>query len=322
MGTLIFFIATQFNLNAIMVNSIRLFFVLLLSLSSPWLTPGISQNYIDLLRIDYAGSSGNAFESGPGTSSIREWQLDANIPVPVSKNNTILTGFLFEHIRVSLYPQQEAVAVKTLGLKFGLNQRYSNKWSGSYFLFPKFASDLKRYESADFQLGIAVLFKLAQQENLHFKFGVLYNTDLFGPFVTPLLGLYFQRAKWEANVLLPSMVDLNYQLVPALKVGLRFNGMIKSFNLNSYFNGMQQYLARANNELGGYLAWSFGKLHLVGMAGRSIGRSYRTYAQDDRIDLGLSALRLGDDRSQLNPDFKDGLVYKFSVLYRLNTGGQ
>ncbi len=305
-----------------MVHSIRLFFVLLLGLSSPWLTPGISQNFVDLLRIDYTGSSGNAFESGSGTSSVREWLVDANVPIPVSKNYTILTGFQVEHIRVGLYPQQNASSVKNLGLKFGLNQRYSNKWSGTYLLFPKFASDLKRYESVDFQLGIAVLFKLTQQENLHFKFGAMYNSDLFGPFCTPLLGLYFQRAKWEANVLLPSMVDLNYRLVAALKVGLRFNGMIKSFNLNTQFNGMQQYLARANNELGGYLAWSFGKVHLVGMVGHSIGRSYRTYARDDQIDLGLSALQLGDDRTQLNTDFEDGLMYKFSVLYRLNTGAQ
>ncbi|MBK8967491.1 MAG: hypothetical protein IPM36_12650 [Lewinellaceae bacterium] len=305
-----------------MVNPIRLYCICLFSLGMFKVSPGIAQNYIDLFRADYTGSTGNAFEPGPGTSNIREWLVDANIPVPISKNNTILTGFQFEHIRVSVYPQEQAVAVKTLGLKLGLNQRYSNKWSGSYFLFPKFASDLQRYKSADFQFGIAVLFKLTQQENLHFKFGALYNTDLFGPFVTPLLGLYFQQAKWEANVLLPSMVDLNYRLVAALKVGLRFNGMIKSFNLNTNFNGMQQYLARANNEIGGYLAWSFGKVHLIGMIGYSIGRSYRTYARDDRINLGLSAIRLGDDRTQLNPDFKDGLVYKLSVLYRLNTGAQ
>lgn len=303
-----------------MANAIRLFVILLLSLSSAWLTPGISQNYIDLLRIDYTGSPGNAFESGSGNSHVREWQADANIPIPITKDLIILSGFQVEHIRVSLYPQQEAVAVKTLGLKLGLNQRYSGTWSGTYLLFPKFASDLKRYKSADFQFGIAALFKLTRQENLHFKFGALFNTDVFGPFVTPLLGVYFQQAKWEINALLPSMIDLNYLLVPALKIGLRFNGMVKSFNLNTEFNGMHQYLARVNNELGGYLGWSFGKIHLVAMLGHSIGRTYRTYDQDDRISLGLSALKLGDDRTQLNTDFKDGLVYKISVLYRLNTG--
>lgn len=305
-----------------MANAIRPFFILLLSLSSACITPVRSQNYIDLLRIDYSSSPGNAFESGAGESTIREWLVDANVPVPVSKNQAILTGFQFEHIRAALYPQQDAFTVKTLGLKLGLNQRYSEKWSGTYLLLPKFASDLKRYEGADFQLGVAALFKLTQQANLHFKFGAMYNTDLFGPFVTPLLGIYFQRGKWEINTLLPSMVDLNYQLAPALKFGLRFNGMVKSFNLNTAFNGMPQYLARVNNELGGYLGWSFGKIHLVALLGHSVGRNYRTYARGDQINLGISALKLGDDRTQLNADFKDGMLYKFSILYRMETGAR
>ncbi len=280
-------------------------------------TTGFSQNFIDLLRIEFASSPGNAFKSGTGSSDIQEWTADVTVPIVFSAKNTLLTGFLYEHIDASLYAHQQKVSVSTLNLKLGLNQTYSETWSASYILLPKFSSDLKQYNAADFQFGVAALFKRVKSQNLNFKFGVFFNTDRFGPFVTPLLGFYYQKEKWEANILLPRTVDINYRAARSLRLGLRFNGSIRSFNLNLPFNNTEQYLAISNTEISTYLGWSFGRINCVGSIGYSIGRNYRTYARDDRIDLSISLIKLGDERQQLNSDIQDGLVFKLAAMYRL-----
>ena len=39
------------------------------------------------------------------------------------------------------------------------------------------------------------------------------------------------------NVLIPRLANINYSLSDALRLGLRFNGSIKSYNLNEPYNG-------------------------------------------------------------------------------------
>ncbi len=282
-----------------------------------WGMPSFGQPYIDLLRIEYSGSLGNDFKSGSGTSDVHEWVADVTAPVGLSPENTLLTGFLYEHVQVSLYADQPPVRVSTFNLKLGLNHIYSDTWSASYLLLPKYASDLKQYRSEDFQIGAAALLKYTKRKNFHFKFGAFFNTDRFGHFITPLLGLYYQREKWEANLLIPRIVDINYRVTPLFRLGLRCNGSIRSFQLNEHLNGIPQYLSAAGNDIGVYMGWSLGRIYFVGTLSRSVGRHYRSYAQGDQIDLGISLLKLGDDRRQLNYDFKDGLVFKIAILYRL-----
>lgn len=279
--------------------------------------PAFSQNYIDLLRVEYSHSPNNQFKSGEDNTDIQEWVVDINTPIVLSENHALLTGFLFDNTRLAIYPDNADISVSTLNLKLGLNSRYSKSWSASYLLFPKFSSDLKNYLSDDFQFGIAALFKYTRNEHLNFRFGAFYNTDLFGPFVSPLFGVYFLKKKWEFNILLPSMVDINYRLDQSVRLGLRFNGSIKSFNLNSTFNGMDQYLAKTNNEIGAYIGWALGRVHLIGTVGHAVGRNYRSYAQGDQLGLAISLIKLNDERRQLNTDIKDGWVFKLTALYRL-----
>lgn len=304
------------------VNKRVLRAILLVGCSACGLISGFSQNYVDLLRLEYSNSPGNAFKSGAGASDIQEVIADATIPIVLSTKNSLLTGFLYEHVYATLYSGQEPVTVNTVNLKLGLNQTYSDRWSATYFLLPKLASDLKRVRGDDVQIGLAALFKLVKTPQLNFRFGGYYNTDQFGPFFTPLFGLYYQKKKWEVNILLPTTVDLNYHIADALRLGLRFNGSIRSFHLNSNFQGTEQYLSKSNNEIGAYIGWAVGRVNLMGMLGHSVGRNYRTYAAADQVNLSLSLIKLGDDRTPLNTDIKDGLVFKVLALYRLELAGK
>lgn len=294
-------------------------FLLSLSLifvSTSGVTSGFAQNYIDLLRIDYSVGTGNDFETGPGTSDVKEWVIDATIPIVLSEHSVFLTGFLFENVSVTPYAGQGELSVYTLNLKLGINRVYSDTWSATYFILPKLSSDMKKLSRKNSQIGLVSLFKYSKGTSLNYKFGIYFNTELFGPFIVPLTGIYYQSMRWETNILIPTTVDISYRVVNSLKVGLRFNGFIKSFNLNDSFNGLQQYLSKSNNEIGGYIGWVQGRVNLLAMVGHSMGRSYRTYEQGDRLGLAISAIKLGDDRTPLNTDFNNGLVFKISILYR------
>ena len=279
---------------------------------------GYSQNYVDLLKVDYNYSAGNEFDGLEETSDVKELVVDATIPIPINDNLAILSGFVYENVLVTPYSGSNELSVHTVNLKMGLNKTYNDRWSATYILLPKFSSDLKAISGADFQMGAVALFKNTKSDNLNFKYGVYYNSELFGTFIVPFFGMYYQKDKWELTMLLPANVKATYSVTPLLDVGVRFNGFIKSFHLNDEFNGLDQYLTKANNEVGVFIGTNLGPVVAQVMIGRSIGRRYRTYEVGDQMGLALSAIKIGDERTQLNTDFVDGMVMKTSLVYRLD----
>ncbi|TNE59302.1 MAG: hypothetical protein EP344_09010 [Bacteroidetes bacterium] len=277
-----------------------------------------SQNYIDLVRMEYLISPVNDFQNGSGTTNLESWVLDITAPVPLGEKTVLLTGLLFEQKNLRLFPEEPEIAVRTVNVKLGLNRTFSPDWSASLLLLPKASSDLKAIKGDDIQCGAAALATYSKSPSLRFKFGAFYNADLFGPLFSPLFGLYLQQRKWELNILLPRLVDVNYGLSQKIKVGLRFDGAIRSYNLNGTVRGVSQYLYESNNDLGTYVNGTFGRINIRAMVGHSVGRLYRTYENGDRMDLAISVIKIGDDRKQLNTDFQDGVFFKLSMLYRLD----
>ena len=117
---------------------------------------------------------------------------------------------------------------------------------------------------------------------------------------------------------LPASGDGNFSFSKNGKLGLRFEGSIRSFNLNSSFEGKDQYVRRSNNELSGYLQWNIKGVNFQFQVGTSIGRNYRTYEKGDEVDLTVSFFKFGKFDQQLNKDFSDGMFYKATLLYQLN----
>ncbi len=277
-----------------------------------------SQEYINLARLSYNISNDNAFDLEEGETSLKELSFDLNIPIPLSEKKALLTGLLYENIQLKLYNNDKYTTLHTVNLKAGVNQKFNKNWDVTYMLLPKFSSDLIKWKKDDFQIGALALFKKHLRKNFNYKFGVFYNSDRFGPFLTPLIGLYYHKGKWETNITLPASADGNYSISKNGKIGLRFDGAIRSFNLNSSFEGKDQYVRRSNNELSGYLQWNMKGVNFQFQVGTTIGRSYRTYEENDQVDLTVSFLKFGSFDQQLNEDFSDGIFFKTTILYQLN----
>ena len=297
-------------------------FLIIISLIFTPFTLLFGQEYINLARLSYNISNDNAFDSGVEETSLKELSFDLNIPIPLSEKKALLTGLLYENIQLKLYSQDEYTTLHTVNLKAGINQKFSKDWDVTYMLLSKFSSDLIKWKKDDFQIGVIALFKKHIRRNFNYKFGAFYNSDKFGPFVTPLIGLYYRKGKWETNITLPASADGNFSISKNGKIGLRFDGAIRSFNLNSSFEGKNQYVRRSNNELSGYLQWNMKGVNFQFQVGTTIGRNYRTYEENDQMDLTVSFFKFGDFDQQLNQDFSDGIFFKATVLYQLNLEGK
>ncbi len=282
-----------------------------------------SQKYVDVAKLYYGNSALNKFENSDSSTRIKELGLEITLPILINETDAILTGLIYERIETKLFETDPPTTVSVLGLRAGLSKRHSEKWSGTYVVIPKLASDFDQIGSKDFQLGIIALLKYAQRENKSYKLGIYYNSELFGPFIVPLLGVYYlsPNKKFETNLTLPFLADINYKLHQRLNIGVNFNGQIRSYHLNNVSATNQPgYMVKATNELFSYLKFNLTEsLSIQTRLGYSIGRSFRVYDEGDKISFGSVLIKVGDDRQQLNTDFSDGFIYQATLLYRFIT---
>lgn len=249
--------------------------------------------------------------------------LDLTIPFVINSSDALLTGLFYERIETRLFEKDPETTVSVIGVRAGLSKKHSDKWSGTYLLIPKLASDFDHIGSKDFQLGFIALMKYSKSLNKNYKVGIYYNSELFGPFIVPLFGLYYlsKNEKFETNLTLPFLADLNYKLHRRLNVGLNFNGQVRSYHLTEVSATNQPgYLVKATNELFSYLKFNLTEsLSVQTRLGYSVGRSYRVYDENDKISFGTLLIKVGDDRQQLNTDFADGFIYQATIVYRFMT---
>lgn len=277
-----------------------------------------AQNYVDLVKINYAATPFNSYDSLNGIKTqLQEFSTDITLPIVLDSTKTLLTGVLFEQISLVNQPSSQNTFY-TINPKIGLNYKHSEKITGTYLFLPKIASDLQEgLNQKHFQFGGIALYNIKKSSNFKYRFGAYYNQELFGPFVVPLLGFYYQskNKKLEANFTLPVSADLNYQLIKNIKAGLNFNAIVKSFYASDFNNN---YITKTTNELFAYLQINFPSYRVLiePQIGYSVGRSFRIYDTDDKLDFKLSAFKFGTDQKPLNYDFKDGLIFKIRLAYR------
>lgn len=282
-----------------------------------------AQNYIDIARFYYVNTPLNTFENSSEHTKVEEFGLQLTFPIVLNEKTVILTGFSADRSLLKLDPNfPEIIGLNKVRLQLGLNQVHSEKWTGTYVLLPSIASDFKSISKEDFQIGMLTLFTYKKRENLKYKVGFYANTENYGPLFIPLLGLYYlsPNQKFESTLLLPGQVDFNYKMAEKIVLGINFDGMASSYNLDkSNYIPNGQYVARSSNELYTYLQFHLSKSLIVKTkVGYTISRTYKVFNDDDKVNMNLGSIYLGDNRTQLNTNFEKGVVFKAELLYRIH----
>mgnify|MGYP007047349263 FL=1 len=286
---------------------------------------GFAQNYVDVLHSEYTATPQNTFDSSNQTTDLQKININITTPIKLKNGNAILTGLVYDRVNTSFDPGEKMTPVSSFILKMGMNIKHSDKWSTTFLLLPKLASTFTATTtSEDFQFGGLVLAKKKKTENLSYKIGAYMNGDQFGPFLVPLFGFYYKKKKLEMDVIVPSYAKINYSLSPKFTAGVNWRATVKSYNLQGPMVNLPAvvkrpfYMHHLSNEIAAHVGYEPIKGVIVrGMAGVSLGRSFRVYENDDKIDFGLSLFRFGDDRVPLNTDFANGLFYRAELAYRV-----
>lgn len=280
-----------------------------------------SQNSVDIYKGTVASTAPVTFSNSSTQTRISEQTHDLSVPVQLGPKSTFLTGVLYEQFSTRLFADGKYLNFSATTLKIGFNQQIAPRLSVTAVLLPKLAKDISAIDAKDFQLGAITIFKFKKTADLHFKYGLYFNAELFGPFFVPLLGLYYRspNQKLEANLLLPLQADVSYRLVKPLSIGANFNGQIRTYHFSQLLPGHPDtYLARATNELFAYVKYDLAKgLSLYARAGMSIGRTYKVFDTNDKVNFGLPAMFFGPERTQLNTCFSNGAIAQISLLYRI-----
>ena len=282
-----------------------------------------AQNYFDIGSISYANTPSNTFENSSEKTRVEELDLKLNFPVVMDEKNVLLTGLYANKIQVKLDPDISGnTDLNSIGLVLGLNHTYSEKWSATYVVLPKISSDLNGLSGKDFQLGLISLFNYKKRSNLNYKIGIYGNTERYSLSIFPLLGLYYQSPdkKFETNITLPYFVDVNYQLFEKTNVGLNFDGLGSSYNMNKrLYLDKDTYAVKSSHELFAYMMFQLGdSFYVKPKLGYSIFRTYKVFENNDKVDLSLASFYLGDNRTQLNTNFEDGAIFKIELVYRVH----
>lgn len=280
-----------------------------------------SQNYLDLAKLSYAITPKNTYDTGQDGSAINELGLQFDLPIVLNGKSVLISEFVGNSLHVGLDPSlPDAAQLYSFALRVGLNYKYSETWSGTHFIVPKFSSDFSNGFKDGFQLGTINLWSKIKSPQLKYTFGFYANLEEYGLLVVPLVGGYYEspNEKWEANFLVPAVADVNYLVTDKMRVGMNFDGLGSTYALNRP-RFPNAYVTKASNELFAYLRYAITPAVLLNIkTGYAIFRSYRVYAEEDTVDLSIASIYLGDDRTILNTGFKDNFILKFDLIYRLS----
>ena len=293
-----------------------------------------SQNYIDLFKIGYSQNFNNEFEGTAGNTDIHSIDVDLTVPFVINDDNAIVTGVLFSRNNLDLFPEQgiyqpgpdplpdfsSNVSLYNAILKLGLATTFNEKWSGTFVVLPKLASDYQDLSGEDFYLGGVALLKFQKNENLKYKFGWYAMGQAFGLFTTPIVGFYYlsPNEKLEMDVSLPIAVDVNYRIGKNSKMGFNYFAIGRSFDIHKE-NIQNTYVDYVALEFTGYIEQGLmDNSVLLRLKAGFASNSAEVYPHNDTVDFRVSAINFGDDRTQLNPDLSSSLFAKLEAVYRFD----
>ncbi len=278
---------------------------------------GNAQDYVDLVKIGYGQTFNNDFEGTNSSTRIHFSEIDITFPIVLNDKNAFITGVSFNQNTLQLFPEADNTNLYSTLLKVGFVTTYNDKWSSSLVLLPKIASNYQNLSGDDFFIGGFGLLKLKKKENLTYRFGIYATTEAFGFFTTPILGWYYlsPNKKFEMDISLPIAADINYD-AGFTTLGIDYYGIGRSYNLRKK-NQPNLYVDQSSLEFSAYT--QFGVLQKSVLLRAKVGYATsknEVYTNADNINLGISALSFGDDRTQLNPTLSGGVFLKFEAIYR------
>lgn len=288
--------------------------------------PVWAQESIDLLTISgrygfprpYTSTySGNATETG--------LLINLKAPIPLNDEKTSLWYNNLTYSQATIRNDETMAAdianpISIYGfiLQTGYVRRFENGTGFQILFAPRFMTDFENPNGKNWQFGGIALYEKRYNDNLLLRFGLLYNQELFGPILTPLIDIDWRISdKWSIVGLMPIYVKINYHVSDNTTVGFSHFGLTTTYRLGNPAY-VDDYIERTSVDLALFLRQRIaGNIHLEGRIGHTLNRKYAQYEEDQQLDLRFIIFDFGDDRIQKNANFKNGVIASIRLVYNL-----
>ena len=258
-------------------------------------------------------------------SKAKEYGAMASLVAPIKMNEKSIwynsLNYFYFHVGNDENPPPEImnpIDLHGIILRTGLYKKFSKDRAIQVFLAPRLMSDFKNINIDHFQLGVMFLYEKKFREGLKMSFGALYNQEFFGPNLVPLVNLDWQISeRWSVTGLFPIYGKVKYKVNEKLSAGISHFGFVTTFRLGDpAYQG--DYIERKSIDESLFARYQlFGNIFLEGRFGYALGRSYAQYEADQKVDFSLPLLSFGDNRTQKNISFHDGLIASVRFIYNV-----
>jgi hypothetical protein len=292
--------------------------LLLLLLGS---TLASAQNYLDIARLNF-GNTAMEDVDGNQETDITNVNLEFLYPTPINDKTILITGFTAENTSLDFNGAagftSEGLTMTRLNL--GAKIYHSSKWTGTYLLLPKLASNFNNIGGADFQFGAIALLEYRHKNRFRTKYGLYSSSEEFGAIITPLLGVYYRTPnnKFYIDAAFPIRMEANYGISKQFSLGADLRTSIKSYNMGGGI--VDTYVQEESIRFALYAGYSFMKDQLIVRAKAGLDTTdYGLYQSGQTVGAQILTIPLGTDkRDRLNDEFVSSLFVGFDVIYRLD----
>lgn len=278
-----------------------------------------SQDYVDIVKLSVNNATLGNIEDDYETS-VNNTNFELYYPKQLSEKFVLLMGLTAENTRLNLTQGTKRTSLTMTRLNLGFKYQHSEKWSGTYVLLPKIASDFDNIGSNDFQIGALAILDYQYNESSKIKFGLYSSTENHGATLTPIVGLWHRSkdSKFYINATLPIRMDANYALTKNFSVGSDLLTSIKSYNL-SEFNS-NAYVQEESIRFAFYAALGLmeNSIILRGKIGFDT-TDYGVYDSNEKVGVQVLTFPLSTDkRTRGNAEFDSALYLGFDAIYRFD----
>ncbi len=242
------------------------------------------------------------------------------IPFTVQETNKLLIGLNYHRLSLRFNnTNSNQQHYYSSGLNLGYNIKHPNN-SLLVMVLMRDNADYTTFQTCDFQLGGAFLYSKNKSDKLVLKAGLYANSEQFGLFLAPLLGLDWRiTEKWRAYGLMPQFLNIENKVNARIRWGLAYQAPTSTYRLSNPVPDL--YLQQNQVRAGLYGDFYFTKTIAAQVkVDYPLPAKYRIFTSEQRYDLNVWGIGIGGYRSQQPAPvvlLKNGIIIQFGLSYRV-----
>jgi hypothetical protein len=240
--------------------------------------------------------------------SVAGARVNVLLPLKLSERTYLLPG-----LRYWQYNIEPGDNLNWYLLQIGIQTQLSERWALQVLPLVRTGIYSDGTFTDGFQLGLLSTATKKINDRLSLGFGIYTNHELFGQLLTPIMTIDWRiNDRWRLFGNFPMFNTLTYSIDEKWNTGINYVGLVTSFGAD------ETYIERQSLDFSWFLErYLTSQIVVQFRLGYPVGRRFEEYEKGDKVDLTLSLLRFGDERTLLNVFDESQFFAAFHVFFRM-----